>query len=172
MYCHRNGYIIIFCLKYLATSLIRKKDSHVEVDLSRAKERGYLLIKICIVQSLTWKWHNRNMKRMIKSHQQVGLIIRLIENFNQEIINYVSKTLFELSIMGLILLHRRHLLQSRYISTTVWCCLMFQIKLMRLWHKEIWYSSSSINCLLWLDMKTRITIFFIYRKKTLKWNYW
>ena len=59
------------------------------------------------------------MKRMIKSHQQVGLIIRLIENFNQEIINYVSKTLFELSIMGLILLHKRHLLQSRYISTTV-----------------------------------------------------
>ena len=53
MYCYRNGYIIFFCLKYLAMSLIRKKDSHVEVDLSRAKERGYLLIKICIVQSLT-----------------------------------------------------------------------------------------------------------------------
>ena len=57
------------------------------------------------------------MKRMIKSYHQVGLIIRL--DFKQEIINYVSKTLFELSIMGLILLHKRHLLQSRYISTTV-----------------------------------------------------
>ena len=138
MYCYRNGCIIIFCLKYLATSLIRKKDSHVEVDLSRAKERGYLLIKICIVQSLTWKWRNRNMKRMIKkSPSRFNHTV----DFKQEIINYVSKTLFELIIMGLILLHRRHLLQSRYISTTVWCCLMFQIKLMRLWRKEIWYSS-------------------------------
>ena len=142
MYCHRNGYIIIFCLKYLATSLIRKKDSHVEVDLSRAKERGYLLIKICIVQSLTWKWHNRNIKKYEAYDKKLSPSrFNHTVDFKQEIINYVSKTLFELSIMGLILLHRRHLLQSRYISTTVWCCLMFQIKLMRLWRKEIWYSS-------------------------------